>query len=498
MEFVGSIDQGTQSTRFTLYDNKLKKLFSASELHEQHYPQSGWCEHDPMEILNNTYTVINTVLVEAKATHSDFKIVSIGITNQRETVVAWDKFTGKPLYNAIVWLDTRTSDIVQRHVDKYGSVDAFRPTVGLPINTYFSAFKIQWLLENVPEVSNAVKEERACIGTIDSWLIWNLTGGLEGGVFVTDITNASRTFLCSVHTQNWAPKLLSVFDIPLSCLPSIRSSSELYGNCVGDQQAACIAQAVFKPGDVKCTFGTGAFILMNTGTNPVLSTRGLLTTPCYQLGSDAPIIWALEGAIAIAGAGVSWMKDNLGLISSPQETEELITSVEDTDGVVCVPAFSGLFAPRWRTDARGAILGLTQHHGKAHIVRAMVEAVAFMLHEIVDAMREELHADTISMVKVDGGMANNNAFLQICANIINFGMARPKNTEVTSVGAAVAAGLSVKFWPHLKHVEELLRSESAIWVPSMDAEFRAKKLKLWEAGIERSLNWTPLYEDSKL
>ncbi|KAF8820214.1 putative Glycerol kinase, partial [Cardiosporidium cionae] len=284
MELVGSIDQGTQSTRFTLYDNKLKKLFSASALHEQHYPQSGWCEHDPMEIINKTYKVINTVMEEAKATYSDFKVVSVGITNQRETVVAWDRFTGKPLYNAIgrceFWLDTRTSDIVQRHVHTYGSADAFRPTVGLPINTYFSAFKIQWLLENVPEVSNAVKEDRAYIGTIDSWLIWNLTGGPQGGAFVTDVTNASRTFLCSVHTQNWTTELLEVFNIPLSCLASIRSSSELYGDvaavaipslvgtpvsgCVGDQQAACIAQAVFKPGDVKCTFGTGAFILMNT------------------------------------------------------------------------------------------------------------------------------------------------------------------------------------------------------------------------------------------
>lgn len=507
VELIASIDQGTQSTRVTLYDRSLHVVASAQVSHEQHFPQAGWVEHDPVEIMNNILTLFNTVTAAAKKKlqNAEFVIKGVGITNQRETSVAWDRDTGKPFHNAIVWLDTRTKSVVNDIVSRLGDVDALRAESGLPINTYFSGAKMRWMIDNVPAIRDAVKTKTCYFGTIDAWIIWNLTGGPNNGKFVTDITNASRTQLMDLSTCEWSDKLLSVYGIPRECLPRICSCAEVYGHivncgcssfegvpisgCAGDQQAACIGQGIFRKGQVKCTYGTGAFILINTGSTPVSSSTGLLTTPCFQLGPKAPVVYALEGSIAIAGAAITWLKENLGAIERPSDTEALINSVENTAGTYFVPAFSGLFAPRWRQDARGCIVGLTQHTKKAHIVRALMESVGFQLHEIVEAMLSDMRMDKLALIRADGGMSRNNAFLQLTANLCGCTVERPEDAEVTSTGAAVAAGLGCGFWSSTEEVESLLTSSSRQWHPTMSQEERQRKIKNWNKAVERSLNW---------
>lgn len=505
---IATIDQGTQSTRVVVYTSSLRVLASAQKAHKQLYPNAGWVEHDPVEIID----VICALFVEATAQLEAqlgrtclYKIQCVGITNQRETVVAWDRTTGHPLYNAIVWLDTRTKDVVDSISERVGGADALRHETGLPVSTYFSGTKMRWMIDHVSEVREAVDAKRCYFGTLDTWIIWNLTGGPVSGVYVTDITNASRTQLMDLSTCNWSDKLLGVFGIPRECLPEIRSSAEVYGKvikcgttafenvpisgCAGDQQAACIGQGVFRKGLVKCTYGTGAFILINTGTTAVPSSSGLLTTPCYQLGPDAPVVYALDGSIAIAGAAVTWLRDNLGAINEPHETEALITSVNNTAGTYFVPAFSGLFAPRWRRDARGCIVGLTQHTKKAHIVRAVMESVGFQLREIIVAMLTDMKMDKLELIRVDGGMSRNNPFLQMTANLCGCIVERPENPEVTSIGAAVAAGLGIGFWKSTDEIEAYLLSSSRRWHPEYGKEERERKIKNWNKAVERSLNW---------
>nr|AZL94747.1 glycerol kinase [Nephromyces sp. MMRI] len=508
MEFIGSIDQGTQSTRFTIYDQQLNVVAYSYAEHEQITPFSGWCEHDPMEILEKVYKVLSEAYEEAKNKFTDFTIKCIGITNQRETIVAWDKTTGKPLYNAIVWMDARTSNIVDELIKTYGGKGVFTPITGLPINTYFSAVKIRWLIENVQNVRQAIENNTLLFGTIDTWLIWNMTGGINHGQYYTDITNASRTMLFDIHTCNWSLKMLDLFNIKSSFLPTIKSNSDLFGyinntrisqynntpitGCAGDQHAACIGQCLFTPGKVKVTFGTGAFFLMNIGNTPSYSNAGLLTTPCYQLGKDSPVTWALEGSIAIAGSGVSWLKDNLEMINSPAETEEIIRQTVDSEGVVFVPAFSGLFAPRWRTDVRAGIFGLTLKHTKSHIIRALLESIAFMSLEIIDSMK----ADTsmkITSLHVDGGMTKNNLFLQICSDILETRIEKQPATELTSLGAAIAAGFYMGLFKSLNDIEKIVQHENILWEPKMDKETIKKKINLWYSTVERCLNWDDKY-----
>ncbi|CEM22707.1 unnamed protein product [Vitrella brassicaformis CCMP3155] len=504
ISLVASIDQGTQSTRFMLLDHAGQVVSDAMSTHEQFFPKPGWVQHDAMEILASTKEAMRAAMLEAIALHRSLKVVAVGITNQRETVVVWDKRTGQPLHQAIVWLDTRTSGIVQEFSEKYGGADAFRSITGTPISSYFSAFKVLWLMRNHPHIEQALRDGEALIGTIDTWLIWNLTGGADGGAFVTDVTNASRTFLMDINTCTWSDHMLGVFGIPRSCLPEIRSSSEVYGRlrdvglsdlenvpiagCLGDQQSACVGQGLFKKGQVKCTYGTGAFILINAGEEKVLSTHGLLTTPCYQLGRDRPVTWAIEGSIAIAGAAISWLKDNLGAIDTAQESEQLLRAIDDTEGVFFVPAFAGLFAPRWRSDARGCIVGITQGTTKAHIVRALFEAIAFQLNEIVAAMRKDMQIDSVPLLKVDGGMTKNSTFMQLNANLVQTTVEKPKNVEVTAMGAAFAAGLGVGFWDSLDELNNL-NDHDTRWTPGVTQDFVEAKIRGWNDAVEKSLNW---------
>uniref|UniRef100_A0A0G4HCM2 glycerol kinase n=1 Tax=Chromera velia CCMP2878 TaxID=1169474 RepID=A0A0G4HCM2_9ALVE len=527
-DIIASIDQGTQSSRVILFDKKTRIVTARHQEHKQIHPQSGWVEHDPMEILGNVRRLLHDSVIhykhmrekspsltllrqnsKASTEATGIELHAIGIANQRETVVAWDKTTGKPLHNAIVWLDTRTQSLVddfkQNSAKGAGLVEFLREKTGLPLATYFSALKMKWLIDNCAEVKKAVEEGRCCLGTIDTWLLWNLTGGVEGGAFVTDVTNASRTLLMNLKTCQWDEELLQLFGIPRQCLAEIRSNSEVYGTvkgtnspllegtpvsgCAGDQQAACLGQLLFEEGQVKCTYGTGAFILMNTGEKATPSTHGLLTTPCYKLGKEAPVIYALEGSIAIAGAAVSWLKHNLGLLSHAAETEALLESVEDSEGVVFVPAFSGLYAPRWRPDARGTILGLSQKTQRAHIVRALFEGLGCQLREVVEAMRSDTGLKELVSVRADGGMSVNSPFLQLTADILQLPVERPVTSEVTSLGAAFAAGLAVGFWKDLEEVRDAVVGEE-IFEPSKDAEWVSERVGLWDEGVKRSLGWS--------
>ena len=494
--YVGAIDQGTTSTRFIVFDQKGDMVALAQKEHRQIYPQPGWVEHDPMEIIGNTRDVVAAALAKADLRASD--LAAVGITNQRETTILWDKKTGKPLCNALVWMDTRTAALVT-NLARDGGQDRFRLKTGLPLATYFSGLKLRWILDNVSGAREKARSGQALFGTIDSWLAWNLTGGAGGGEHIIDVTNASRTQLMNLATCEWDDDLLAAFDIPRGCLPRIVPSSQVYGTLadgpltgvrisgiLGDQQAALVGQTCFSPGEAKNTYGTGCFLLLNTGTQPVQSKAGLLTTLAYRFGTEAPR-YALEGAIAITGALVQWLRDNLKMFDSAPEIEALARTVEDNGDVYFVPAFSGLYAPYWRDDARGVIAGLTRYANRGHIARAALESTAYQVRDVVEAMQSD-SGIALSSLKTDGGMVANALLMQFQADILNAPVVRPKVTETTALGAAYAAGLAVGMWPG---VEEL-RKHWAIdrtWTPQMGAEQRDKYYKSWKKAVTRSFGW---------
>ena len=495
-QYVLAIDQGTTSTRAMLFDHSGSPVVTGQLEHKQIFPKAGWVEHDPAEIWRNTREAIGQALAKANVTRHD--VAAIGITNQRETTVVWDRATGKPVYNAIVWQDTRTQSIVDRIAD--GDPARYQNETGLPLATYFSATKIAWILDNVDGARARAEAGELAFGTTDTWVLWNLTGGTKGGVHATDVTNASRTLLMDLRTLQWDEKLLDVFGIPASMLPDIRSSSEVYGTAetnnllrevpvagiLGDQQAATFGQAAFDAGESKNTYGTGNFLIVNTGEEIVRSKNGLITTVAYRLGEEAPR-YALEGSIAVTGSLVQWLRDNLGIISSAPEVETLAASVPDNGGVYFVPAFSGLFAPHWRPDARGAILGLTRFANRGHIARAALEAVAFQTREVLDAVNADSEVD-LAELRVDGGMVANNELMQFQADILNLPVVRPKVAETTALGAAYAAGLAVGFW---KDRDELRANwkEDKRWEPTMDAAERDRLMRNWAKAVSKTLDW---------
>jgi len=494
--YILAIDQGTTSTRAIVFDHDGTVVSSGQLEHKQHFPKAGWVEHDPMEIWDNTREVIGQALSKANITRHD--IAAVGITNQRETTVIWDRSTGKPVYNAIVWQDTRTQSIVDRIAD--GDIHRFTERVGLPLATYFSGTKIVWILENVDGVRARAEAGELAFGTTDSWVLWNLTGGPDGGVHATDVTNASRTLFMNLETLAWEPEILDAFGVPASLMPEIRSSSEVYGTIelsnllrevpvagiLGDQQAATFGQAAFEAGESKNTYGTGNFLIVNTGEEIVLSQNGLLTTVAYKLG-DQPARYALEGSIAVTGSLVQWLRDNLGIISDASEVEALSRSVDDNGGVYFVPAFSGLFAPHWRPDARGAILGLTRFANRGHIARAALEATAFQTREVLDAVNADAGVD-LEELKVDGGMVANAELMQFQADILDLPVIRPKVPETTALGAAYAAGLAVGFWSGLDELRSNWQ-EDARFTPSMKPAERERLLRNWKKAVSKTLDW---------
>jgi glycerol kinase len=463
--------------------------------HEQIYPKPGWVEHDPMEIWAATQSVVAGALAKSGVSPSD--IAAVGITNQRETTVVWEKATGKPVYNAIVWQDTRT-DKICNELAKDGGQDRFRPKVGLPLATYFSGPKIKWVLDNVEGVRARAEKGEVLFGNIDTWVIWNLTGGPNGGVHVTDVTNASRTMLMNLETLDWDDEILGIMGIPKAMLPKVRPSSEVYGKAIGslegipvagdlgDQQAALFGQTCYSPGEAKNTYGTGCFMLLNTGTKPVQSKNGLLTTLGYKIG-DQPAVYALEGSIAITGALVQWLRDNLGFFEFSKHIEEYASNVEDSGGIYFVPAFSGLFAPYWRSDARGAIVGLTRFITKNHIARAALEATAYQTREVLDAMNADSGVD-LTALKVDGGMVYNDLLMQFQADILGVPVIRPVVAETTALGAAYAAGFAVGFWSTFDELRENWGQDKD-WEPKMDAGEREKLYAGWKKAVTRTFDW---------
>jgi glycerol kinase len=494
-DYVGALDQGTTSTRFMIFDHSGKVIGIDQKEHEQIYPKPGLVEHDPMEIWQRSEDVITGGLKKAKIQASD--LAAVGVTNQRETTVVWEKSSGKPVYNAIVWQDTRT-DKICNDLAKDGGQDRFRSKVGLPLATYFSGPKIKWILDNVDGVRERAQRGEVLFGNIDSWCIWNLTGGPEGGAHVTDVSNASRTMLMNLETLDWDDEILGIMGIPRAMLPQIKPSSEVYGQAkgalagipvagdLGDQQAAVFGQTAFDVGDAKNTYGTGNFLLLNTGTTPVQSKSGLLTTLGYKIGSQ-PAVYCLEGAIAITGALVQWLRDNLGMIKTSPEVEDLAKTVEDNGGVYFVPAFSGLFAPYWRSDARGAIVGLTRYVTKGHIARAALEATAWQTREVVDAMNADSGV-ALKELKVDGGMVYNDLLMQFQADVLGVPVIRPTVAETTSLGAAYAAGLAVGFW---KEVNDLRANwgKDKDWSPKMDKAEVDREYKQWKKAVTRTFDW---------
>ena len=497
-EYIASIDQGTTSTRCILFNHSGQIVSSHQMEHEQIYPKPGWVEHDPLEIWDRCQDVIKGALLNAGATADD--IAAVGITNQRETTIVWDKETGKPFYNAIVWQDTRTDKIIAKFAEVSGQ-NRFQERVGLPLATYFSGPKVRWILDNVEGVREAAEQGRAIFGNIDTWVIWNLTGGVDGGLHITDVTNASRTMLMDLKTLQWDPDICEVMGIPIQMLPEIRPSSQVYGYTkadgpfggvipvsgdLGDQQAATVGQTCFDPGEAKNTYGTGCFMILNTGTEIVFSKNGLLTTVCYQFEGEKPV-YALEGSIAITGALVQWIRDNIGLIDAAPQIEDLAKTVEDNGGIYFVPAFSGLFAPYWRTDARGVIVGLTRFINKGHIARAVLEATAFQSREVLDAMNGDSGVD-LKALKVDGGMVQNDLLMQIQADVVQVPVIRPKVAETTALGAAYAAGLAVKFW---KNKEEMRANwiKDKVWEPDSNSPLFDIKYKEWKKAVTRTFDW---------
>ena len=494
---IVAIDQGTTSTRAVVVDHAGAIVSVGQHPHEQIFPKAGWVEHDPMEIWHNTQEVIGQALGKAGLTRHD--VAAIGITNQRETAVVWDRSTGKPVYNAIVWQDTRTQDLVDA-LAADGGVRRFAETTGLPLATYFSATKIAWILDHVDGARARAEAGELLFGTIDTWLLWNLTGGVTGGVHATDVTNASRTLLMDLRTLDWDDALLAAFGVPRSMLPEIRSSAEVFGHAypgsllrevpvagiLGDQQAATFGQAAFEAGASKNTYGTGNFLIVNTGEQIVASQHGLLTTVAYRLGDEAPR-YALEGSVAVTGSLVQWLRDNLGLISSSGEVETLAASVPDNGGAHIVPAFSGLFAPYWRPDARGAIVGLTRFITRAHLARAALESTAFQTREVLDAADSEVPVP-IAELRVDGGMTGNELLMQFQADILGIPVVRPRIIETTALGAAYAAGLAVGFWSSRDELTALWH-EDRRWLPAMDEVERERRLRVWKKAVTRTLDW---------
>ncbi|MFY9527455.1 MAG: glycerol kinase GlpK [Candidatus Acidiferrales bacterium] len=494
--YVGAIDQGTTSTRFIVFDKAGRIVSAAQKEHEQIYPKPGWVEHDPEEIWQRTQEVVADAMEQKGLGPKDF--AAIGITNQRETTVLWNRKTGKPVYNAVVWQDTRVEDAVAQF-SRNGGQDRFRKKTGLPLATYFSGLKIRWILNNVAGVREQAKAGDVLFGNVDTYLVWGLTGGPNGGIHITDVTNASRTQLMNLRTLTWDKEILDAFGIPEKILPGIRSSSEVYGRAqlaavkdvpiagiLGDQQAALVGQTCFKPGEAKNTYGTGCFLLMNTGEAPVHSRHGLLTTVAYKIG-DRPAQYALEGSIAITGALVQWLRDNLGLIERSSDIETLARSVEDNGGVHFVPAFSGLYAPYWKATARGVIAGLTRYANKGHLARAALEATAFQTREVVEAMEMDSKIP-LDVLRTDGGMVENDLLMQFQADILNRPVVRPVIKETTALGAAYAAGLAVGFF---KDVEEL-RANWAVdrtWKPRMEEKARKEGYRLWRKAVTRSFDW---------
>ncbi len=494
-KYVLAIDQGTTSTRAMIFDHAGKVVGLKQKEHEQLYPKPGWVEHDPMEIWSATQFVVQGVLHEQNLENED--ILAVGITNQRETTLAWNRTTGKPYHHAIVWQDTRT-DSMCAQLSRDGGQDRFRKITGLPLATYFSGPKLTWLLEHVDGLRADAESGEALFGTIDSWLIWNLTGGKEGGLHITDVTNASRTLLMNLETLEWDEDMLSILNIPGSMLPQIRSSSEVYGTAkgilsgipvsgiLGDQQAALFGQTCYEPGEAKNTYGTGCFMLINTGHDPTPSKSGLLTTVAYQIG-EQQAVYALEGSIAITGALVQWLRDNLRLIDEAPEVETLAKTVEDSGGIYFVPAFSGLFAPYWRSDARGAIVGMTRFINQGHIARAALEATAFQTREVLDAMEEDSGVQ-LRALKVDGGMVVNDLLMQFQADILNVPVIRPVVAETTSLGAAYAAGLATGFWKDQQSLKENWQMEKQ-WDPDMPESARKRLYAGWKKAVGRTFDW---------
>jgi glycerol kinase len=492
---AGALDQGTTSTRFMVFDHGGQVVAIDQKEHEQIYPKPGWVEHDPMEIWTRCTEVIEGALAKAGASASD--LAAVGVTNQRETTVVWDRKTGKPVYNAIVWQDTRT-DVICNELSSDGGQDRFRPATGLPIATYFSGPKIKWILDNVEGARARAEAGDLLFGNIDTWCIWNLTGGPEGGVHVTDVTNASRTMLMNLETLDWDEEILGILGIPRQMLPSIRPSSEAYGTAkgalagvsvagdLGDQQAALFGQTCFAVGEAKNTYGTGCFLLLNTGTEAVPSKSGLITGLGYKIG-DQPAVYMLEGSIAITGALVQWLRDNLGLIRTSPEIEDLARTVEDNGGVYFVPAFSGLFAPYWRSDARGVIAGLTRYVNKGHLARAVLEATAWQTREVVDAMNADSGVELTSL-KVDGGMVYNELLMQFQADVLGVPVIRPTVAETTSLGAAYAAGLAVGFWSEVEDLRQNWGKDKE-WTPQMPREEVERGYRFWKKAVQRTMDW---------
>ncbi len=497
---VGAIDQGTTSTRFIVFDGAGSEVGRHQLEHEQILPRPGWVEHDPLEILRNTEAVISGAMRRAALKAAD--LAAIGVTNQRETTIVWNPENGRPWCNAIVWQDTRTRGLISR-LEKEGRADWIRRKTGLPPATYFSASKLNWILNNVQGVRRAAERGQAIFGNPDTWLIWNLTGGPDGGVHVTDVTNASRTQLMDIEGLQWDPELLQLFDVPESMLPRILPSSDAQGygrtradgplggkvaiaGDLGDQQAATVGQACFKPGEAKNTYGTGNFMLLNTGAEIYPSQAGLLTTSCYQFAGQAAF-YALEGSIAVTGSAVQWLRDQLGLIRSADEIEALANSVESSQGIYFVPAFSGLFAPYWRSDARGAIVGLSRFHNRGHFARAVLEAICYQSKDVLVSMEKDSGV-RLEVLKVDGGATVNDTLMQMQADILGVPVVRPKVTETTALGAAYAAGLARGFW---SGTDDLARNWKADrrWEPTWPADRREEGFAGWKKAIERTLNW---------
>ena len=496
-KYAAAIDQGTTSTRCMVFDHGGNVVAVAQEEHEQIYPKPGWVEHDAKEVMERTTQVIGEAMEAAGASADD--IAGVGITNQRETAVVWDRNTGEPIHNAIVWQDTRTDRLVDEFA-KDGGQARFQDKVGLPLATYFSGPKVRWMLDNVDGAAERAESGDLLFGNMDTWLIWNLTGGPDGGLHITDVTNASRTMLMDLKTLDWDQEVMDVMGVPRSMLPEIKASSEVYGEItasgplqgvqlagdLGDQQAATFGQTCFSPGEAKNTYGTGNFLLLNTGTTPVFSKNGLLTTTGYKIG-DQECVYCLEGSIAITGALVQWLRDNLKMIKAAPEVEDLARSVEDNGGCYIVPAFSGLFAPYWKSNARGVVAGLTRYVTAGHIARATLEATAFQSREVVEAMDADSGVKLESL-KVDGGMVGNDLLMQFQADILGVPVIRPKVPETTSLGAAYAAGLATGFWAEVEDLRENW-IEDKRWEPKLDDAKRDEYYKFWKRAVTRTFDW---------
>ncbi|WP_076477446.1 glycerol kinase GlpK [Williamsia sterculiae] len=493
---MAAIDQGTTSTRCMIFGHDGRPVSSEQLEHRQIFPRAGWVEHDAEEIWRNTRRVVAAALASADLTPAD--VVACGVTNQRETTLIWDRTTGKPVHNAIVWQDTRTADLCRRLGGDAGD-DRYRERTGLPLSTYFAGPKIRWLLDEVDGLADRAEAGDLCFGTMDTWVLWNMTGGSDGGLHITDVTNASRTMLMDIRTLQWDPDICAEMGVPQALLPEIRSSSDVYGHVrergvlagvpvsgiLGDQQAATFGQACLSPGEAKNTYGTGNFLLLNTGTDPVFSEHGLLTTICYRIGDDAPV-YALEGSIAVTGSLVQWLRDNLGIISSASQVEDLAAEVEDNGGVYFVPAFSGLFAPRWRPDARGVVVGLTRFADRRHLARAALEASAYQTREVIEAMQADSGVE-LEILKVDGGMVVNDLLMQFQSDILGVPVVRPVVNETTALGAAYAAGLAVGYWES----EDEIRAnwaEDRTWEPEMSTGRRDELFDGWDTAVGHSFD----------